>query len=59
MFFLGLFIGGTLGMFLASVLMVGKASEHQSEIDRLKFRLYGKSNKAVDESGNNDDKSVG
>ena len=45
MFFLGLFIGGILGMFLTAVLTVGKMADcedHEGYVRRkLKFRLYG------------------
>ena len=45
MFFLGLFIGGILGMFLTAILTVGKMSDLEDELirekEKLKFRMYG------------------
>ena len=45
MFFLGLFIGGILGMFLTAILTAGKLADYEDHEEylrkRLEFRLYG------------------
>ena len=47
MFFLGLFIGGTIGLFIAAALAAGKSCDSEEEhiksyeTAKLKFMLYG------------------
>ncbi len=48
MFFLGMFIGGILGVFLISILTVGKISDCESHEEylrkQLEFRMHGDKN---------------
>ena len=48
MFFLGMFIGGILGVFLISILTVGKFADCESHEEylrkKLEFRLHGGKN---------------
>jgi len=42
MFFLGLIVGGIFGIFAISALYVGKQADQMNELEKLRFRLYGR-----------------